>query len=316
MAGMEIRVWGVRGSLPTPLTGRQLREKLEAVLAAATPADLAGPAAISSFLDRTPIAATHGGNTSCIEVRLADQTLILDAGSGIRHLSAAILADGRLKDHRLRVLFTHFHWDHICGLPFFAPLYIPDVGLEFWSWREDVERLLRIQMADAHFPIKWDDLKSRRSYQQFDLGRANRLGSAEVRLLQLNHPDGAYGYRIDAEGGSVCYLTDTEVSKTPNEFAARYAAFVEGSQVVFVDAMYGFVDYHNHYDWGHSSVFTWIDFFKESNIRELVIFHHDPQAGDPALLRLLDDATKYRELVAPKARWKLSVAQEGMRWGG
>ena len=113
---------------------------------------------------------------------------------------------------------------------------------------------------------------------------------------------------------SICYLTDTEVSKNPNRLAKMYAEFVEGSDLVIVDAMYGFLEYHEKINFGHSTIYNWIDFFKTSDIGELVIFHHDPLADDDSVRSLLGSAVRYKELMAPEATWQLTAAYEGQRW--
>lgn len=311
---MQVRIWGARGSLPTPLTPAAMRDKLRRILRDADAVDLRDDAAIDDFLDRSPHAKFYGGNTSCVEVRWEEETIVLDAGSGMRGLAEAMLADGRSKDHPIHILFTHFHWDHLCGLPFFVPIYRPGREIAIHSWRADTERLLAIQMSDAFFPVKWDKLPSAIACHRLDPEADNRVGAAVVRLKQLQHPDGCYGYRIERDGRSVCYLTDTEVSQNPEQHAGGYADFVEGADLVLVDAMYGFLDYHEHYNFGHSSIFTWIDFFRDSRIGELVVFHHDPAADDVALGKLAEAAQRYRELVAADATWRLSVAYEGQRW--
>lgn len=311
---MRVRLWGVRGSLATPMNAAQLREKTRALLAEASPADLASPQAIDAYLDRSPHSWTYGGNTSCVEVEIDGATFILDAGTGLRALGLQLAADGRAKTHALHFCFTHFHWDHICGFPYFGPIYAEGRKIDVWSGRSDAQRLLTTQMDDAHFPVKWTMLKSVITCHQLPEDQATEVAGAQVRILPLVHPDKAYGYRIDFGGRSVCYLTDTEVSKNPNRLAESYAKFVEGADVVIVDAMYGFLDYHDHINFGHSTIFNFIDFFREAQIGELVIFHHDPMASDPQVTRLYSDARRYTELVAPNAKWKLSAAREGQEW--
>jgi phosphoribosyl 1,2-cyclic phosphodiesterase len=311
---MRVRLWGVRGSLATPMSSTLLREKAHALLSEAKPSDLASPQAIESYLDRTPHSWTYGGNTSCVEVELDDQTFILDAGTGLRTLGLKMKEDGRDQKHALHFFFTHFHWDHICGFPYFGPIYIPDRQIDVWSGRSDASRLLQTQMNDAHFPVKWDMLKSKINCHQIAEDVPVTVGDATVRILPLIHPDKAFGYRVDHRGRSVCYLTDTEVSKNPNRVAESYASFVEGADVVIVDAMYGFLDYHDHINFGHSTIFNFIDFFRDAKIGELVIFHHDPMASDPQVTRLYLDAKRYTELVAPTASWALSAAREGQEW--
>jgi len=311
---MRIRLWGVRGSLATPFTSEQLRGKARALLAGATPADLASPEAIEAYVQRSDHAWTYGGNTSCVEVVCGDATFILDTGTGARALAAALMADGRGKTGGLHLLFTHFHWDHICGFPFLTPIYLKEREIGVWSGRSDAEELLRNQMSGAHFPIKWDTLPSKIRCTQLPENAATMVDGVEVRILPMIHPDKAYGYRLSHGGRSVCYLTDTEVSKSPHRLAETYSAFVEGADVVIVDAMYGFLDYHDHINWGHSTIFNFIDFFRETKIGELVIFHHDPMAGDQQVNKLRDDARRYKDLIAPHATWTISAAREGQEW--
>ena len=311
---MRIRLWGVRGSLATPMSNAQLRDKTRALLEEATPTDLATPASIDAYLDRSAHSWTYGGNTSCVEVGFGDAVFIFDAGTGLRALSGQLLADGRAKSAQLNVCFTHFHWDHICGFPFFAPIYVPGREIAVWSGRSDARELLESQMSGAHFPVKWSNLPSRITCTQLPEKGATVIGDATLRVLPLIHPDKAYGYRIDHGGRSLCYLTDTEVSKAPHRLAETYAEFVRGADVVIVDAMYGFLDYHDHINFGHSTIFNFIDFFKGANIGELVIFHHDPLASDPAVTRLRNDAARYKELIAPASTWKLTAGYEGLTW--
>ncbi len=311
---MRVKLWGVRGSLATPMSSALLREKARLLLSEATPGDLKSPQAIEAYLDRSSHSWTYGGNTSCVEVELDNQTFILDAGTGLRSLGLKLKEDGRDLSHQLHFFFTHFHWDHICGFPYFGPIYIPDRQIDVWSGRSDALRLLQTQMNDAHFPVKWEMLKSKIDCHQIAEDVPTAIGDATVRILPLIHPDKAYGYRIDHRGRSVCYLTDTEVSKNPNRVAESYASFVEGADVVIVDAMYGFLDYHDHINFGHSTIFNFIDFFRDAKIGELVIFHHDPMASDPQVTRLYMDAKRYTELVAPTASWTLSAAREGQEW--
>lgn len=311
---MQVRCWGVRGSIASPMTTPQLRAKLRRLLNEIKPTDLASPESIESALDLSAESWTYGGNTSCVEVSIGNKIFILDAGTGLRALGMQLAADGRAKTHDIHLLFSHFHWDHICGFPYFGPIYQPGREISVWSGRSDSERLLRTQMADAHFPVKWDTLPSRITCRQLPEKIVTDIDGVKVSVLPLIHPDKAYGYRIEYGGRAVCYLTDTEVSKNPTQVGDLYSSFVEGADVVIVDAMYGFLDFHEHVNFGHSTIFSFIDMFKDSQIGELVIFHHDPLAADDAVTKLRKDAQRYAELMAQGSAWKISAAFEGQSW--
>jgi ribonuclease BN (tRNA processing enzyme) len=311
---MRLRIWGVRGSLATPMGSAQLRQKLERFLGELTPDDLATPASRQAALDRSCQSWTYGGNTSCLTLEVGGSLFVLDAGTGLRNVSNYLAEQGRLTAGPIHMLFTHFHWDHICGLPFFVPIYIPGRAIQVWSGRSDADELLAVQMGGAHFPVKWPTLPSRITCQQLEESTPAVVDGVKLRILPLLHPDKAFGYRLSAGGRSVCYLTDTEVSRNPNQLAPTYRAFVEGADVVVVDAMYGFLEYHDKINYGHSTIFNWIDFFANAQIGELVIFHHDPNADDEAVSALLQSAERYRQLVAPRSTWKLSAAREGQEW--
>jgi phosphoribosyl 1,2-cyclic phosphodiesterase len=311
---MQIRIWGARGSLPSPMTSEQLQDKLRSLLQRLDPADLADDEHIDAFLAAAPEARLYGGNTSCVEVQVADEIFVFDAGSGIRAFGADLMQRTGSTEIPLRCFLTHFHWDHICGFPFFPPIYMPGRELQIYSGRSDSERLLAGQMADAYFPVKWPHLTSRISCQQLAVGQDHPIGPARVRLMKLIHPDQAYGYRVDHGGRSFCYLTDTEVSKQPNAVAQNYADFVAGADVVIVDAMYGFLSYHEHINFGHSTVFNWVDFFRDAAIGELVIFHHDPLASDADIDALVEQARRYAGVIAPESGMRISAAAEGRMW--
>jgi phosphoribosyl 1,2-cyclic phosphodiesterase len=296
------------------MSSPQLRDKARALLAEATPADLASGEAIDRYLDRSAHSWTYGGNTSCVEVSFGDQLFVLDAGTGLRSLGQRLKEEGRDGKVGINIFFTHFHWDHICGFPFFPPIYFPGREIGIWSGRSDAAELLAVQMGSAHFPVKWDKLPSKITCRQLPEDKPTTVAGAEVRILPLIHPDKAYGYRISVGGRSVCYLTDTEVSKNPYKLAEVYSGFVSGADVVIVDAMYGFLEYHDKVNFGHSTIYNFIDFFKDADIGELVIFHHDPLATDANVTQLWREAMRYKAVIAPQAKWKLSAAREGQEW--
>lgn len=247
---MQVTFYGVRGSVPAP-----------------------GPNTVR-----------YGGNTSCVEVRLADDsTLVLDAGTGMRALGSALLKRGKIGP--VHLLLSHTHWDHVLGLPFFAPLYRSDTHISVYPLANEAQELFQRNIFnDIHFPVSVDDIPAR-----LELARPEaaewRIGSAIVKRIALNHPGDAQGFRIDDEDGtSVAYLTDNELNaenaKTSIEQLARFA---DGVDLLIHDSQYLAEDMPAKLGWGHSVVTEVLRLGVLAEPRQLALFHHDPERSDSAL---------------------------------
>lgn len=250
---MKIKFWGVRGSTPTP-EHRNSR---------------------------------YGGNTSCLEVRLKDATLIiLDCGSGLRALGKSLLREFSQDPIRGYVFLTHFHWDHIQGVPFFLPLYREGNIFLFHAINRPENELKQIvggQMMSPFFPIDMTMLASRISFCDLDDSPVNIQG-AIVRSAPLNHPQGCVAYRIDADGSSFVFATDTEPGSPLHDRALRELAV--GADLLIYDAQYTPEQLRGEKKgWGHSSWLEGAHIATQSGVRHLVLFHHDPDHDD----RFIDD---------------------------
>jgi phosphoribosyl 1,2-cyclic phosphodiesterase len=222
--------------------------------------------------------AVVGGNTSTIEVRCGDRRIVLDAGTGLRALGQRMIAAG--EDRRLTLLLSHYHWDHIQGLPFFTPIYMPGTEIEVVGQKSGllgVKDALELQMGAPVFPVRFGDLPSRivprevRPREQFD------VGEARVRVARGNHPGGVLAYRIDFGGASLVYATDTEhyACLDPELFA-----LAEGATMLVYDAQYTEAEYRAKVGWGHSTNVAAAELARASGVEQLVLFHHDPTRDD------------------------------------
>jgi phosphoribosyl 1,2-cyclic phosphodiesterase len=275
---MRVRFHGVRGSIPTP-----------------------GPSTVR-----------YGGNTVCVEVRLADNTcIVLDAGTGVRELGKALIAERYAAP--IHLFITHAHWDHIIGLPFFGPAYSPDTTIVLHSATERSVRGMRKAdiFVTAHFPVAFTDLPTR--IERVEEFGEHRIGSATIRHIELNHPGGATGFRIDdADGTSMCYLTDNEldppgpVTTTPDQLA-RFAA---GTGLLIHDAQYLPIDMPAKRGWGHSLVDQVLELARLAEARTVALHHHDPDRDDTALDAVGAHAERWAREHAPGLRTR--VACEGM----
>jgi phosphoribosyl 1,2-cyclic phosphodiesterase len=244
----SVRFWGVRGSIAC-----------------------AGP--------RT---ARYGGNTSSLEVRCGARLLLFDAGTGVRYLGKTL--EGRRIDADL--YFTHTHFDHVCGLPFFRPLFDPQNRFRLWAGHlrgaMTLKRVLGEFMMSPLFPVPPEVFRSTLEYRDFNAGETLDAGDGiALRTAALNHPDGATGYRIEHGGRSICYVTDTE--HVPGSLDRGILRLIAGADLVIYDCMYTDDEYRRYVGWGHSTWQEGVRLCKEAAARRMVVFHHDPEHDDEML---------------------------------
>jgi len=296
------------------LTADEIASKIDEALEEAVRQKVRTPADGKQFLKSlsTTQSGTYGGNTSCVTISEGDEMLILDAGTGLRRLGQEMLAQGRPRQGQtVRLLLSHFHWDHLMGFAFFAPAFIPGNKITVYTPKSQAKAYFQIQHGDPFFPVELEHMGAQLSFVAMHAGRKRRVGSFEIRAIPLLHPGGGLGYRIDSESGSVVYLTDTEMElKSPRDIQ-RYAAFAKDADVAIVDSQYSVLETIEKLQWGHSSIFRFIDVFNDLGIRRLVMFHYDPATSDPEIVRLVDDARKYAKTVYPASRTAIEPAIEG-----
>ena len=211
---MDIRFWGVCGSIPTPLTSQQVRTKIEAVVQRISSKDIISPDARERFLSTLPeyIYGTTGGNTACVEIRDSKgNVFLLDAGSGIREYSKSGLPANNDTYH---VFFSHFHWDHIQGLPFFDQAYKKDCKLIFYSAFPAAKKVLEKQMDLPFFPVQFDtSFSAAISFNCVKPGEPFMVGNCVVVSKKMSHPGNSYSYSFEENGRKIIYATDVELSE-------------------------------------------------------------------------------------------------------
>lgn len=256
---MRVTLWGTRGSLPSP-----------------------GPDTVR-----------YGGNTSCVEVRGADGTLlVLDAGTGIRRLGETL----RPKTPRLDLLLTHLHTDHIQGLGFFRPLYQQDLEVHIWgppSTTLDLRTRLTRYLSPPFFPARIRDLPSSLVFHDVPRGRFE-IGGLHITADFVCHPGPTVGYRIQEDSTSIAYLSDHEPALGARQFPGEpdwTSGFdlASGVDLLIHDAQYSDAEYAKRVGWGHSSVRHTVAFAAAAGVERLVTFHHDPAHDDQTLDRLVEE---------------------------
>lgn len=308
---MKIRFWGVRGSLPAPLTPLQVKSKISAVLERLRPEDLENAQARERFLANLPpwLFGTVGGNTPCIEVSTdSGDTIVFDAGTGIRELGIAS-SKRRPRPTSFNVFFSHLHWDHIQGLPFFGPAYDPSVSINFHSPEPWLEETLSKQMLSPCFPVPIDAMGATKRF--ITLKDKIEIGTASVAWRRMNHPGGCYAYAVTEGLKRIVYATDSELVSDDFVRDDDHAAIFGGADIIIIDAQYTLGEAIEKYNWGHSAFSMAVDFASNWGIGKVVLFHHDPTYDDRKLYGIQQSARWYTDHMSIKGV-EVFLAREGL----
>ena len=274
--GFRFRYWGVRGSIATP-----------------------GPTTVR-----------HGGNTPCVEVRAGERLIVLDGGTGLRGLGQELMRAGGPVDADL--FLSHLHWDHIQGIPFFTPAFIPGNRFRIYGERKgdrSLRAVLEGQMTDPNFPVPLSIMRSDLRFQEIEAGVAVELGDGViVRTGAMNHPNGCLGLRVEYGGRSLVYTTDTEHDPGGGPPDPEVVSLARDANVLIYDAMYTEAEYRKgRIGWGHSTYSEAIRVARAAGVERLHFFHHDPMHSDD----FLDARLAWAEAECRDDAFSLVMAAEG-----
>ena len=313
---LKIKLWGVRGSLPSPILPDVLLWRVEEILTQYQKLiDAKVPISPQTFIDTLPIHLTsgYGGNTSCAEVTCGDDRLIIDAGSGIRGFSDYIMKTAPTTSD-FHIYFTHYHWDHLIGLPFFTPLYLKGRTVHFYSVDDELERSLRTLFRKPNFPVPFEVVSKQIKTHKLSPREPAKVGSIQFTPYELDHPDPCWGIRIEAAGKTVAWAVDHEGQRhSPEQLGADMALFRNVDLMVY-DAQYTFDEALEKINWGHSSAPIGIDLAIREQIKQAIFVHHDPAANDEQIRHAEEQTSHYYEdllkqrkrggLDAPNLQWR------------
>jgi phosphoribosyl 1,2-cyclic phosphodiesterase len=313
----SVRFWGTRGSLPVALTAAGLRRKHRALLQAARGLRLDSDAEIDHFLDTLPfaLAGTYGGHSSCVQIDTGGPDFfICDMGSGLRPFGQAAMAQRAGKAQTFHVFMSHLHWDHIMGLPFFVPAFIPGNRVIIYGSHLELESALRRQQQPPSFPVGFDTIfDGRIEFVHLEPGEPHEVAGVRVRTMLQRHTGDSYGYRFEAQGKALVYTTDSEHPLADPAHTERFVQFFRGADLVVFDAMYSLADSISvKADWGHSSNVVGVELCQLAGVRHLCLYHHEPVFDDAAIEAMLAETRRLEEITRGAAALKVSAAYDGL----
>ena len=315
----RVRFWGTRGSLPIALTAAGVRRKVVAALRSASGRSFASDAEIERHLDRLPFpaAATYGGHTSCVEIETGGpEFLLCDLGSGARPfgLSAMARRGGTTGPAQtFHIFMSHLHWDHIMGLPFFVPAFIPGNRVVIYGSHVELEAALRRQQDKPSFPVDFSIFGATLEFVHLEPGQPREVAGVEVTTMLQRHTGDSYGYRFESQGRTVVYSTDSEHPLAQAEHTDRFVAFFRDADLVIFDAMYSLADSISaKADWGHSSNVVGVELCQMAGVRHLCLFHHEPVFDDEAIEAVLAETRRLEEITRGEAPLRISAAYDGL----
>jgi phosphoribosyl 1,2-cyclic phosphodiesterase len=258
---MEIRFWGTRGSIPSP----------------------------------GPLTLEFGGNTTCLEILpKSGRRLVIDAGTGMRVLGEHLRETG--EPVSLHLFLTHNHWDHLLGLPFFAPIYEEGTEIVVDGWPQAFQALTRVfddHMGNGFFPVAFDQLKARIDFLNRVARTPINLNGVIIDSIPLNHPQGGLGYRIREDENSLVFITDNELGGGSSRRFRDFVKFAKACNLLIHDSQYLPEEMADHRGWGHSTYKEAVALAAEAGVKRLLLTHHDPSRSDEQVHQLVERARQF-----------------------
>lgn len=300
MSNAYLRFWGVRGSYSAPFDSH----------------------------------LAVGGNTSCVEIRVDDKILICDAGTGIIPFGNELMQQSKIRE--MLIILTHYHWDHICGLPFFVPAFVPDWKINFFGpgkSDKDIKEFVSAQMRAPYFPVGTETWLADVGYLNPSENHELSYGPMYITYSSVHHPGTTYGYNIRINDKNVLYISDNECLYLNKAIRQKYGEFskeeqdlydamqreeyeselkmIENADILIHDAQYTLEDYKKKRGWGHSCYIDTVNTAIDAGVRELYLYHHDPNYDDKAIEALYAHCL---EIIKERSSdLKCHIAREGMQ---
>jgi phosphoribosyl 1,2-cyclic phosphodiesterase len=311
---MRAFFWGTRGSLPSSLTAAGIRSKVVEAIQAAHGHSFKSPIAIGSFVDRQlpfTTRGTYGGNTSCIEIRGADEYVLCDAGTGLRDFGQSLAP---FKTPAVfHIFMSHLHWDHIQGFPFFTPAFIPGNRIYIYGCHPDLEQAFVEQQRSPFFPVPFKALQAEIIFRVLQPDQPYEVAGLTVNCLKQNHPGDSYGYSFTRDNKKIVYSTDSEHKRDAESPFYAFLGFIKGADLLIFDAQYTLLDAIGMKEnWGHSSNIVGVELAIDGQVKRLCLFHNEHTYNDTALDQFLENTKAYLKISDPSSHLEIHLAYDGL----
>ncbi|WP_295899360.1 MBL fold metallo-hydrolase [uncultured Bdellovibrio sp.] len=256
------------------------------------------PSQISRYIQNieTPLLGGYGAATTCVEVQSQKSQLIIDGGSGIRNLSEKIMTGttGRSKGP-FHIFMTHFHWDHVIGLPFFTPHFIPGCEVHYYAVQPELEKLIRGIFCRPYFPVPFEALKAKIVFHVLEPRKPYKLDDFTITPYKLDHPDPCWGLKVESGGKTYSHCVDTEGTRITREELGEDLPLYQNIDLMYFDAQYTLPELAEKANWGHSAAQVGLDIALREGIKKILFAHHDPGARIEHVLELKRQTREYYE---------------------
>jgi phosphoribosyl 1,2-cyclic phosphodiesterase len=311
---MEIKFWGVRGSLPFSYDTLGWARHSENVLRSFFSQGYRQEEHISQFISQQPVTRLGGFGTAttCVEVHDGNSSLIIDGGSGIKSISDQMQFTGS-NVNEYHILITHFHFDHIIGLPFFMPHFRKGCVVNYYSVQSETESIIRGLFSKPSFPVTFESLNAEIRFHHLTPHRPRQINGFTVTPYQTDHPDTCYGYRVEKGGKSYAHAVDNEGTRLSRAHLGADGGLYEKADLVFFDAQYEEADMGVKKGWGHGTCDRGFEICSNFGARQILFAHHEPSFSIDDTLKQINRAHQAFSEKYPNSKLMWDFAYEGMK---
>jgi phosphoribosyl 1,2-cyclic phosphodiesterase len=303
---LTVKFWGVRGSLPSSLSPQGWASHIEQVVRDFASGSNKNSSDVTKFMSSQDVTnlGGYGTGTTCVEIKSLKTQLIIDGGTSIRSLSEKIMSGTYVPvKGPFHIYMTHFHWDHVMGLPFFTPHFISGTQIHYYGVQKDIEALIRGIFRKPYFPVPFEQLAAKIHFHILEPRKPLQINDMTITPFLLDHPDPCWGVKVESQGKSYSHCVDTEGTRVSRDELGDDLKLYQNTDVMYFDAQYTFPELAEKANWGHSAAQIGLDLAFREGIKKVLFAHHDPGATIQQVLDIKRQTNEYYQ-------WRIDHAKE------